>query len=202
MSKDNKKGKVSFIVLMGKCAHPDEQTNKKFLAVFSSQNLKLIHKPFSFDINNNSVCNLFKKNILQYFNISQENQIMKFIVFICYWTYYIIIVFDMWSTVRKLPVSPILLYSSDLLVITTQDTHLILNTPQVNFRKHKNWNLTHTHIHIQTDIVTTKNGKQLSSHCSKFTYHVPWMFIFIYTFITSYNWSLLPQLFTGEDCYY
>ena len=84
MSKDNKKGKVSFIVLMGKCAHPDEQTNKKFLAVFSSQNLKLIHKPFSFDINNNSVCNLFKKNILQYFNISQENQIMKFIVFICY----------------------------------------------------------------------------------------------------------------------
>ena len=84
MSKDNKKGKVSFIVLMGKCAHPDEQTNKKFLAVFSSHNLKLIHKLFSFDINNNGVCNLFKKNILQYFNISQENQIMKFIVFICY----------------------------------------------------------------------------------------------------------------------
>ena len=118
---------------------------------------------------------------------------------ICYWIHYVIIVFDMWSTVGKLPVSPILLYSSDLLVITTQDTHLILNTPQVNFRKHKNWNLTHTHIHIQTDIVTTKNGKQLSSHCSKFTYHVPWMFIFIYTFITSYNRSLLPQLFTGED---
>ena len=67
MSKDNKKGKVSFIVLMGKCAHPDEQTNKKFLAVFSSHNLKSIHKLFSFDINNNGVCNLFKKNILQYF---------------------------------------------------------------------------------------------------------------------------------------
>ena len=40
---------------------------KKFLAVFSSHNEKSIHKLFSFDINNNGVCNLFKKNILQYF---------------------------------------------------------------------------------------------------------------------------------------
>ena len=78
ISKDNKKGKVSFIVLTGKCAHPDEQTNKKFLAVFSSQNLKLIHKPFSFDINNNSVCNLFKKNILQYFARKSDYEIYCF----------------------------------------------------------------------------------------------------------------------------
>ena len=78
MSKDNKKGKVSFIMLTGKCAHPDEQTNKKFLAVFSSDNLKLIHKLFSFDINNNSICNLFKKNILQYFAGKSDYEIYCF----------------------------------------------------------------------------------------------------------------------------
>ena len=99
----------------------------------------------------------------------------------------------------KLPVHPILrivvrsitqFYARHAPIILTHHT-----TGQIE----KTEKLAITHIHTNTDIVTTKNGKQLSSHCSKFTYHVPWMFIFIYTFITSYNRSLLPQLFTGED---
>ena len=61
ISKDNKKGKVSFIMLTGKCARPDQQTNKKILAVFSPLNIKLIHNLYSFDVNNDAVCNLFKK---------------------------------------------------------------------------------------------------------------------------------------------